>query len=127
MPYRWILRADAVFLGLASIVALIAFDIRGVYFEQGPLATLGATARHAGVGFIEAHALAFIFAVLFWQAASSRLWHTTGAAVHLLLGSVNLLFWDLYTSTDSVPAGVVATVVHWIFVALQGFAATRTR
>jgi hypothetical protein len=57
------------------------------------------------IGFIEAHGLALIIGVPLWQAAPLRIWHLTAAAVHLLLGTANLVFWPSSSSrTPSPPA-----------------------
>ncbi len=64
-------------------MALFTFDIAGIFFGKGPLATLGAHVPQAGIGFMEAHGLAIIIAVLMWRAATAptRDWHLAGAAV----------------------------------------------
>ena len=53
-----------------------------------------------------------------------RSWHLTAAAVHLLLGTANLVFWDIFVAGDALIAGYVTTSLHWLFVGLQLFAAT---
>jgi hypothetical protein len=47
----------------------------------------------------------------------------TAAAVHLLLGTANLVFWDVFVTGDALVAGYVTTSLHWVFVGLQLFAA----
>ena len=48
---RWILRANALYLGIASIFGLIMLDLRGIVFGAGPagqiLAASGPRARTA--------------------------------------------------------------------------------
>jgi len=123
---KLVLRANAVWLGGAGLMALFTFDIAGIFFGKGPLATLGAHVPQAGIGFMEAHGLAIIIAVLMWRAATAptRDWHLAGAAVHVLLGTCNLIFWDLFVSTGTLVAGYVTTALHWVFVVLQLLAAS---
>lgn len=86
---RLILRANAIYLGLASVMGLIGLDVRGIFFGTGPEGRILAGAPYAGVGFLESHRLALILSVLFWRAAPTRSWHVTGAATAALLGTAN--------------------------------------
>jgi hypothetical protein len=54
-----------------------------------------------------------------WRAETSRTWHLTAAAVHVLLGTANLVFWQLFIAGDMLTVGYVTTALHWLFVALQ--------
>jgi hypothetical protein len=119
---RLILRANALYIGLAGLGGLL-FDIRGVLYGLGPQGRLLAQAPHAGIGFVEAHGLAVILAVLLWRAAPARSWHLTAVAMEVLLGMSNLAFWDMFVATDALTVGYVTTGLHWIFVVLQAVAA----
>src|SRR5262245_3332992 len=99
-----ILRIDALLLAAASITALHA-DILGAAFGIGPQAGVLATAPHAAIGFVEAHGLALIFALLFWRDAGAALWHGVAAAVHTLLALANLAFWSYFVASNAVTAG----------------------
>ena len=57
-----LLRANATFL-LAASAGGFASDVRGIFFGLGPVARLVADAPYAGLGFIEAHGLAFILGI----------------------------------------------------------------
>jgi len=118
---RHVLLADAVFLGFASTTALLA-DVIGVTFGLGPQGPFLSATPPAAVGFIEAHGLALILGVLFWRAAPARSWHLTAAAVHLLLGAVNLAFWRFFIAADMLAVGYVTTLLHILFVLLQSYA-----
>jgi hypothetical protein len=61
--------------------------------------------------------------VLVWRAASTVSWHLTGAAIHLLLGTCNIVFWDLFVATDTLPMGWITTAMHWLLFVLQSLAA----
>jgi hypothetical protein len=76
-------------------------------------------APFTAIGFVEAHGLAFILGVLLWRAAPARSWHLTAAAVHVLLGTSNLVFWGIFTAADILAVGYITTTLHWAFVALQ--------
>jgi hypothetical protein len=120
---RALLRTNAIYIGGAASIALV-FDIRGVLYGLGPQGRLLASAPHAGIGFVEAHGLALILAVLLWRAAPARSWHLTATALEVLLGTCNLAFWEMFVATDALAAGYVTTTLHWIFVVVQLVAAT---
>ena len=119
---RIILRANAAFLLAASTGGFIS-DIRGIFLGLGPVARVVAEAPHAGLGFIEAHGLAFILGILMWRAEPSRAWHLTAAAIHTLLGGANVVFWQLFIASDMLMVGYVTTTLHGLFVVLQMSAA----
>lgn len=120
---RLILRANAAFLMLASAGGMWS-DITGAFLARGHLAAVLAKAPHAAIGFVEAHGLAFILGVLLWRAMPERSWHLTAAAVHVLLGTANLVFWPIFVAADMLAVGYVTTILHWTFVTLQLTAAT---
>ncbi len=117
-----ILRANALYLLAASIGGLLT-DIIGAFFARGPESQMLAVLPVAAVGFLEAHGLALIIGVLLWRAAPLRSWHLTAVAVHVLLGTVNLVLWQIFIFTDMLALGYITTSLHWLFVALQLFAA----
>jgi hypothetical protein len=120
---RAILRANAIFLVVAAVASL-CMDVLGIFFGLGPESRLVASAPYTGVGFVEAHGLALIIGVLLWGAQPLRFWHLTAAAVHILLGTANLVFWEIFIAADMLVVGYLTTSLHWLFVALQLFAAT---
>ena len=123
---RVLLRANATFL-LAASAGGFASDVRGIFFGLGPVARIVAEAPYAGLGFIEAHGLAFILGILMWRAQPARGWHLTAAAIHFLLGTANLVFWPLFIVSDMLLVGYVTTALHGLFVVLQMSAAISAR
>lgn len=117
-----VLRANAIFLLLASAGGF-ASDIRGIFFGLGPVARLVAEAPYSGIGFVEAHGLAFIIGILMWRSQSSRSWHLAAVAIHVLLGTANLVFWQLFVVSNMLTVGYVTTALHVVFVGLQSVAA----
>jgi hypothetical protein len=75
------------------------------------------------VGFVEAHGLAVIIGVLLWRAQPLRSWHLTAAAVHILLGVSNLVFWQIFVAANLLSLGYVSTCFHFLFVVLHLWAA----
>ena len=126
---RWVLRADSVFLIAAASVALVTADLPASFSGSGPFGPLIAHERALGIGFVEAHGLAIILGVLLWRGggACSASWHVTGAAIHLLLGACNIVFWRLFIVTDSLPMGWITTGMHGVLLALQSIAAWSAR
>jgi hypothetical protein len=117
-----ILRANALYLLVAASGGLLA-DIIGVVFATGPQGPIIGSAPHAGIGFVEAHGLALIISVLLWQAPPQRAWHVAATAVHVLLGTSNLAFWQIFVAGNMLPAGYVTTSLHGLFAVLQLVAA----
>jgi len=109
----WILRGNALWLTIGSVGGLL-MDVLGIFFARGPQSSIVAAAPHAGIGFIEAHGLALIFSVLLWRAAPLRSWHLTAAAVDVLLGTANLVFWQVFIAGDMLAAGYITTSMHWL-------------
>jgi hypothetical protein len=127
LPFRTLLlRANAVFLLAASTAGMIS-DLAGAFLLRGPVGLVLEKVPHAAIGFVEAHGLAFIIGVLLWRAEPARLWHGTAAAVHVLLGTSNLVFWPLFGFAGMLAVGYVTTVLHGAFAALQLAAALGTR
>ena len=116
---RSVLRANAAYLGIAAVVSFFTLDLRAVLFNQGPERILLGDSTLAAIGFIEAHGLALILAIVFWSVAPARFWHAIAAATSSLLGICNLTFWEGFVISDSVAMGVVATSLHLAFGATQ--------
>jgi len=115
---QFILRANALYIGCAGCAGII-FDVRGVLYGLGPEGRALAAAPHAGIGFVEAHGLAVIVAVLLWRARPERVAHLTAFAVVALLGTANLAFWQSFVAMDALAMGYVTTAMHWTFAALN--------
>ena len=124
---KLLLRANALYLGIASIAAFILLELRALAFGSGPASEILAAAPHAAIGFVEAHGLAFILSVLLWNAQPVRYAHLTATAVMALLGVSNLVFWPIFTAAGMTAAGVLLTTAHLAFAALQLLAATGPR
>lgn len=120
MNNRWrtrLLWIDGGFLMLAGLGGLLT-DLAGYFAEQGPN---GAYMFHHSyaVGYVEAHGLATLMGILMIvhaHAVNIRFWNGLAAAVHILLGISNLVFWAVFVEVNAVPLGVVVTVIHWLLV-----------
>jgi hypothetical protein len=121
---QFILRANALYIGIAGCAGVI-FDIRGVLYGLGPQGRALADAPYAGIGFVEAHGLAVILAVVLWRARPERAAHLTALAVVALLGTANLAFWQVFVAMDALTMGYVTTALHWTFAALNLAAAVQ--
>ncbi|MBR1267853.1 hypothetical protein JQ629_10080 [Bradyrhizobium sp. AUGA SZCCT0222] len=122
-----LLRTNAIFL-LAASAGGFCSDVLGIFFASGPVAKIVAAAPYSGLGFIEAHGLAFLIGIQMWRAEASRAWHLTAVAIHVLLGTANLVFWQFFIAADMLVVGYVTTALHGLFAVLQLIAAsTATR
>ena len=113
-----ILRANALYISVAGAAGML-LDLRGIYLGAGPQGRILADAPHAGIGFIEAHGLAVILAVVLWRAVPSRSSHLIALSVDVLLGTANLLLWQIFVAADALPVGYISTILHWTFATLQ--------
>jgi hypothetical protein len=115
---RWLLLADGVFLVVVGGVQVV-FELLAYYKGVGPYGYIFEESPYA-IGWVEAHGLAFIIGVLLLTVAVRdlrRFWHVLAAAVHTLLGTANLVFWNSFIVFGMVPMGIAATVVHFVLVA----------
>jgi hypothetical protein len=119
---QFVLKANALYLGVASVSAFI-FDVVGIFLGVGPQSRILVSAPYAGIGFLEAHGLALILSVLLWRNAPSRMWHLTALAIEVLLGTANIVLWEIFIAAEALVVGYVTTALHWIFAMLQLLAA----
>lgn len=119
-----LLRLNAAFLMLMGGGAAVADSI-GHFFGRGPLAPVMFQAPLA-ISSFEAHLLAFLLGgVLLTGAANpdTRRLHMLAAAIHVVLGGSNLLFFErAFGSLDLRLFGVVITACHFGFVLAQTLA-----
>jgi hypothetical protein len=123
---KLLLRANAIYLLVAASGGMWA-DLSGAFMGLGPQGRILAAAPYAAIGFVEAHGLAIILGVLLWRAPPQRSWHLTAAAIHLLLGICNLVFWQIFVAADMLAGGYITTSLHFAFLALQLFAAATAK
>jgi hypothetical protein len=110
------LRLNAIFLGLAGALAMIAETV-GHFLGLGPFAATRGSPHTIG-GF-EAHGLAVLIAILLFRGATladRKPWHVVGLTTHLFLASANLLFWSSFVYHGLLPVGIVSTFLHVILV-----------
>lgn len=123
---KTILRADAVFVGLAGSFGVTS-DLtsylagKGVFaniFYQNPLV----------ISSVEAHMLGIATAVLLWY-FSTKLPTTAGnklaIAFHLICGISNVVWFDIFYLANMPTQGFVVTILHFLFVALNGLVVFR--
>jgi hypothetical protein len=126
MTKKAILRANALYLGIAAAGGFLT-DLLGIFFSIGPQSGIVRSAPYSGIGFVEAHGLALIIGVLLWRAIPERSSHLAAVAVHVLLGTANLVFWPIFVAANMLAMGYITTSLHWLFVLLQLLAAFSPR
>jgi len=122
--------ANGLFLVVVGGVQVV-FELLAYYAGTGPYGYIFEESPYA-IGWVEAHGLAFIVGMLLLAVAARdlrRFWHILAAAVHALLGTANLMFWDSFVDFGMVPMGIAATVVHFVLVAAHvgAFVVSRQR
>ena len=120
-----LLLVNGIVVGAVALVQM-NLDVFGYYFGVGPTGPVMLNNLDA-IGYTEAHGLAAILSLLFilrrrdgWAG-----WHATAAATHLLLGTCNIVFWPIFTTSGLVPMGIGATAMHAVFLVLQAWAFAR--
>ncbi|WP_099023725.1 hypothetical protein [Mycolicibacterium palauense] len=121
-----LLRINAIFLGGFGLLGLAVLDVPAACCRTGAAATIVGGAPSSAIGFIEAHGLAVILAALLFHASlrvPDRSWHVAASATHLLLGTANIVFRDLFVIGDVVWVGWLTTVLHFVFAIAETVAA----
>ena len=96
----------------------VTFELLAHYADAGPYAGIFTDSPYT-IGWVENHGLALLIGILVLAVATRdgrRWWHVFLLAVHVLLGTANLVFWDSFQVFDKVGMGVVATAAHAGFV-----------
>ena len=115
-----VLQFDGTFLLVAGAVQLV-LELLGHFTGRGIWGDVFAHSPYT-IGWVEAHGLAVLIGTLLLVVARSdgrRFWHGFALAVHVLLGTANLVFWHSFVTFDAVPMGIGATIAHGLFVAAQ--------
>jgi hypothetical protein len=120
-----LLQGNAAFLMFMGGAAA-ASDAIGHFLGKGPMAPVMFRAPLA-ISSFEAHLLALLLGVVLWAGAQEperRRFHGLAAAIHVVLGGSNLLFFErAFGSLDMRLFGVVITACHFAFVLAQTAAA----
>lgn len=123
---KTVLKLNAIFLMLIGSLQM-TFELLSHFKGAGPLADRFMGSPYT-LGFFEAHGLAVLMGILLWRAVANpqKFWHQLAVVIHILLGGANLLFWDSFIQLDFVVPGIVATVLHGIFIVAEAYCAWRT-
>ncbi len=112
-----LLRANGGFLAVVGAVQ-VALELLSHYTGGGVYGEIFEGSPHA-IGWVENHGLALLIGLLFIAVAARdgrRFWHVFAMAVHLFLGTANVVFWESFVTFDVVTPGVLATAAHGAFV-----------
>jgi hypothetical protein len=120
---KTLLLVNGIALGAVGFVQS-HFDLAGSFLGLGPMGAY-LHGKADTVGFFEAHLLAFILAVLILihRKSEGPTWNWTAAGIHLLLGSANLMFWQIFVDAGQLPLGIISTSAHGVFFVLELIAA----
>lgn len=130
MAPKRILTINGWFLAAAGLY-LASNDLLGRFLGIGVFKILN-EAPLATIGFFEAHMLAALFGIAFiWTARTQsdlKFWNFLAAALHLSLGTANLLFWaDTFTVLEAETTATVATIIHFGFVTAEAVAGLKAK
>ena len=119
-----VLRGDALFLAVAGVFGLVS-DLRSYGTGSG---SFGRTfyQNPTVIGVVEAHSLAVLIAVSVWFLAHTpRFGHWVALVAHTIMGTSNIIWFDVFRNVNAETQGVAVTVVHFVFVILNAFFAIR--
>jgi len=127
MKTERLLLADAAFLGLAGTVQMV-LEVAGHFAGFGRYAAQFYQSPYT-IGFFEAHGVTAVVALMLLidRSRSNRFWHRFLLLVHLLLAGANILFWQSFITFDFIVPGIVATLLHVVFISLNGYQLTRSK
>lgn len=125
MTTRLLLQINGAFLMFMGGAAAVA-DAVGYLVGRGPMAPILFRAPLA-ISSFEAHLLAALLGSVLWSgaaAAERQRYHRLAAAIHIVLGGSNLLFFErAFGAIDARLFGVLITTCHFAFVLAQSLAA----
>jgi hypothetical protein len=109
--------------------AMAALTLVGRYRGVGPMSMM--QAQQAGyIGFFEAFllvAMIGLFLIVASRQEKTYPWSFLAAAVHALMGIINIAHWQYYHVLGAEMIGVVATVFHGLWVCAEGAVARRNQ
>jgi hypothetical protein len=122
-----ILRLDGGFLVIVGLAQML-FEVLSHYVGIGPLADRFLDSPYT-IGFFEAHGLALFIGLLLIKFSSKpeRFWNWLAVTIHIFLGSTNLLFWESFVQLDFVLPGIIATILHILFMFFQLYFALKAQ
>jgi hypothetical protein len=123
-----VLKIDGIFLVVMGTLAGIT-DVVAYVSGKGPF---GQTYFHNSItiGGFEAHCLAVIsgfILVVKHRASDAVLFNKVAIVIHAVLGTCNLIWFQVFSDTDMIPMGFITTIAHFTFVILNAIAVFKTR
>src|ERR671912_419259 len=115
---RILFRINGTFLVVVGAVQVVS-ELLSYYAGAGIYAPVFRSSPYT-IGWVENHGLALLIGLLFLRVAVSdgrQVWSAFAIAVHMLLGTANLMFWGSFVHFNLVAMGIAATVAHALFVA----------
>lgn len=115
-----LLRSDAVFLAVAGVFGLVS-DLRSYATGSGSFARTFYQ-NPTVIGVVEAHSLAVLIAVSVWFLANTpRFGHWVALVAHTIMGTSNIIWFEVFRNVNAETQGVAVTVVHFVFVICNAF------
>ena len=109
-----------VVLGIVMTVQVTVGRLKGIgifkFLHENPLAS---------IGFFEAFLFASVLGLFLLHASTKenvRQWNLLAALIHVTLASTNIIFWGFYETIDGVIPGTIATIAHFVFIAVESWA-----
>ena len=115
---RILIHINGAFLVLVGGVQVVS-ELLSYYAGTGIYAPVFRSSPYT-IGWVENHGLALLIGLLFLRVGvrdGRPFWSAFAIAVHVLLGTTNLVFWGSFVHFHLVTLGIAATIAHAVFVA----------
>jgi len=120
---KTILKIDGLFLMIMGTLAGIS-DLIGYFTGAGPFGTVYYQ-NSIAIGGFEAHCLAAIAGLVLYTKRKSpdvSFFNQTAMAIHFALGISNIIWFNIFYETGTLPMGYATTIAHFLFVLFNGAA-----
>jgi hypothetical protein len=120
---KTVLLIDGYFLAFMSTAAG-AIDLIGYFTGKGPFGGIYYQNSNT-IGGFEAHCLAVIIGIIFIRkskSAETGFFCKMAIAIHLALGTSNLIWFQVFYDTNTQPMGIITTFAHFVFIVFHTLA-----
>jgi hypothetical protein len=125
---KMVLKIDGFFLVIMGTLAGVT-DLVSYFAGKGPFGDIYYQ-NSIAIGGFEAHCLALIAGsvlVVKSKSPDAIFFNKVGAFIHTSLGISNLIWFNIFLETDTIPMGYITTFAHFLFILLNIIATLKTK
>lgn len=123
-----ILKINGLFLMIMGTFGA-TMDLIGYFAGKGPFGKICFN-NNLTIGQFEAHCLAIILGIIIFlgrRSINPIFFHKAAIGIHFVLFVANLIWFSIFTQTNSLVLGYITTITHFIFISLNSFIVIRHR